>query len=941
MRLRSSISLLPVLTVALAGMFPLCASAAVPVLLNPIAKENGSTRVTPTIPVGKTLVLPLLASDADGDLLNFTVTSSNPKIMARVRTGCPILKIHVSYAGDPAHKDADMMPAPVAAFEGDMEFQLFRDATPATSGVVGGAAQSGFYDNVIFHRVVPGFIIQGGDPTGSGGGDPGFSIGHEFRPELIFSGRGQLAMANSGGGYERGNPFGGGYIQLGNFSGTNSTQFFVTIAQPRFLDFKHTIFGQLIRGFDILDKVVALPTNLDGLPNTADDSKPTVPVKMSTVSLTPGTADATLLLTASDVGAATLTVTATDPSGGKAVRMIGVSATKDKFNDPPLLLPIPNLITSVGTAPTLPLKAIDLEHDYLLYGIASASGNTASGSFGFAQISGNFTPRTTPGFQDLALGVAGFNDPLINGAASASNPFAPFDPYRFQVAEIAYGDRAIEASAVNVEGLAGIAMTDAIIAEFGDGDPAGQAADFAAFVIWGDGSAEDASTKSSPKVRIERSAKTPGTFVVRGTHTFARAGVYTIQINVDGALGATDRVRSQAVIAVSGAKLRAVGATVNNVGSTVNDRVLATFTDTTSGAEVDDFSGRIDWGDGRISRATIVANGAGRFAVKGSHTYLDAETFAVNVHIKRTAPDLDQAVAWSRVVLSGFKGPQHLPPFSLPNIVGQISTAVDAAGAEVPFKDTTGTGATSETKFALSIIMLNSGDVASKEGKLRFYLSKNTKLNLKDVDLAGTANDSPADIPLSIGTFPEGNLPALQAGQALRYNLVPTTDSAGKPLDLRLVAPKGRTGSGYYILARLDYSDELTDKMPISKDVVFGRINGILVDNRSLTVTEANGAAHTAKFTIVLDAKPDDDVTIPITLSDSTQITADKTQVKFTRFDWDRPKTVTVTAINDPDDDGTKVTTVTLGPATSNDVSWSRMSGGTVKVFATDDDPTP
>ena len=299
--------------------------AALPVLADPLASENGSVRVLPTIPVGKTLVLPLLASDADGDVLDFTVTSSNPKIMARVRTGCPILKIHASYTGDPGAS-----PNPWPAFEGDMEFQLFRDVTPATVGSIGGAGQAGFYENVIFHRVVPGFGFRGGDKTGTGSGEPGFSSIHEYRPELIFSGRGQLAMEHSKGGYERGTAF-GSQILLGNFDPTNSSQFFVTTAQPRTLDFLHTIFGQLLRGFDVLDKVVAVPRNANDRPN--------VDVKMTMVAVVPGKSDATLLLSATAAGTATLTVTARDPSGALAVRRIVVTARKDDTNDPPLLRP--------------------------------------------------------------------------------------------------------------------------------------------------------------------------------------------------------------------------------------------------------------------------------------------------------------------------------------------------------------------------------------------------------------------------------------------------------------------------------------------------------------------------------------------------------------------------------------------------------------------------
>jgi hypothetical protein len=154
---------------AAAGLIPLSAVALPPVILDPLSTDNGAPRVEAKIPVGKTLVLPLAAStDPAGGILSFTVRSSNPKIMARVRTGCPILKIHASYAGD----------GTTAAFAGDLEFQLFRDATPVTSGIIGGAAQAGFYDNLIFHRVafLPGFHHPRGRSNRHGLGKSGLHL---------------------------------------------------------------------------------------------------------------------------------------------------------------------------------------------------------------------------------------------------------------------------------------------------------------------------------------------------------------------------------------------------------------------------------------------------------------------------------------------------------------------------------------------------------------------------------------------------------------------------------------------------------------------------------------------------------------------------------------------------------------------------------------------
>jgi cyclophilin family peptidyl-prolyl cis-trans isomerase len=191
------------------------------------AARTGQLLVT-RVPVAKTTVVPINASQPGGRPLTYTVTSSNPKIMARVKTGNPYLKLTVSYAGD----------TNAAGFRGEMLLQLFRDMAPMTVGNIAGLAQAGFYDGLHFHRIVPGFVLQGGDPNSRdlthpelwGQGGPGFTFDNEFNPSLIFTGRGQLAMANSG---------------MPLLSATNGSQFFITTASPRHLDFKHTVFGQL------------------------------------------------------------------------------------------------------------------------------------------------------------------------------------------------------------------------------------------------------------------------------------------------------------------------------------------------------------------------------------------------------------------------------------------------------------------------------------------------------------------------------------------------------------------------------------------------------------------------------------------------------------------------------------------------------------------------
>lgn len=116
-----------------------------------------------------------------------------------------------------------------------------------------------FFTGVTFHRVIPGFMIQGGDPTGAGTYDAGYTIKDEFVPTLQFDVPGRLAMANTG------EPH------------TGSTQFFITDGTPTYLNGKHTIFGQVVDGQDVVHKIAAVPR--DG------NDKPKTPVKILSIKL--------------------------------------------------------------------------------------------------------------------------------------------------------------------------------------------------------------------------------------------------------------------------------------------------------------------------------------------------------------------------------------------------------------------------------------------------------------------------------------------------------------------------------------------------------------------------------------------------------------------------------------------------------------------------------
>ncbi len=117
--------------------------------------------------------------------------------------------------------------------KGTMVIELFADKAPKTVNNFVFLSRAGFYDGIIFHRVIADFMVQGGDPTGKGSGGPGYKFGDEFHPGLKHDKGGMLSMANAG-------------------PGTNGSQFFITHVATPWLDNKHSIFGQVVEGMDVL-----------------------------------------------------------------------------------------------------------------------------------------------------------------------------------------------------------------------------------------------------------------------------------------------------------------------------------------------------------------------------------------------------------------------------------------------------------------------------------------------------------------------------------------------------------------------------------------------------------------------------------------------------------------------------------------------------------------
>ena len=125
--------------------------------------------------------------------------------------------------------------------------QMFEEKAPQTTKNFIELTEKGFYDGIIFHRVIDGFMIQGGDPTGTGRGGPGYRIKDEFGEGLAHDSEGILSMANAG-------------------PNTGGSQFFITLAPTPWLNGHHAIFGKIVKGMDVVREIGSVATNFQDRP---------------------------------------------------------------------------------------------------------------------------------------------------------------------------------------------------------------------------------------------------------------------------------------------------------------------------------------------------------------------------------------------------------------------------------------------------------------------------------------------------------------------------------------------------------------------------------------------------------------------------------------------------------------------------------------------------
>ena len=155
----------------------------------------------------------------------------------------------VTMASSSSYAETARPKATIETSKGRIVLELYADEAPKTVANFVKLAKQGFYDGIIFHRVIPGFMVQTGDPTGTGRGGPGYTFGDEFSPRVHHDGPGVVSMANAG-------------------PNTNGSQFFVTLAATPWLDGKHTIFGRVIEGQAVVEVIAGVERDAQDRPRT-------------------------------------------------------------------------------------------------------------------------------------------------------------------------------------------------------------------------------------------------------------------------------------------------------------------------------------------------------------------------------------------------------------------------------------------------------------------------------------------------------------------------------------------------------------------------------------------------------------------------------------------------------------------------------------------------
>ncbi|TVP95560.1 MAG: tandem-95 repeat protein, partial [Planctomycetaceae bacterium] len=299
-----------------------------------------------SVGIGSPLHVPVDAYNPAGGPIQITVEVDDPELLeAVVLTGNRSVRISV-------------------AGYGDMVFELFEDRAPRPALRVIELAETGFYDDTIFHRIIDGFVIQGGDPTGTGtGGSPLGNFDDQYHPELQHNRAGVLSFAKS-------------------TDDTNNSQFFITAGPTRTLDFNHSIFGQLVEGERVRAAINNIANPADRGTNAAD--RPLIDIRIDSMTVFEDDQNAVIMLKpkGNQAGTTTVRIIATNAEGESYTEEITVNVVPDSgvgSNSAPFLADIPALPNFPNDQPaTLQLSSFDVEGDPVEYFVSTNSTDVAA-----------------------------------------------------------------------------------------------------------------------------------------------------------------------------------------------------------------------------------------------------------------------------------------------------------------------------------------------------------------------------------------------------------------------------------------------------------------------------------------------------------------------------------------------------------------------------------
>src|SRR3989338_2988843 len=173
---------------------------------------------------------------------------SKTKLITGIILAVIILGAITLIMANKTNTNSDNKTAVLETNYGTIKIELYSKEMPITAGNFEKLVREEFYDGVVFHRIIDGFMIQGGDPTGTGAGGPGYEIKDEFtKTSLDKNDRGTISMANAG-------------------PNTGGSQFFINLVDNNFLDGKHPVFGKVVEGMDVMDSIAQVETDSQDRP---------------------------------------------------------------------------------------------------------------------------------------------------------------------------------------------------------------------------------------------------------------------------------------------------------------------------------------------------------------------------------------------------------------------------------------------------------------------------------------------------------------------------------------------------------------------------------------------------------------------------------------------------------------------------------------------------